>query len=132
LKAIIDTNVLIFDTFEDSEFHREAVSGLDSLEKWLLPGIVFHELVWFFRSRKIGPSRARMKVEEYLTNEKTEFLNCTADDVRYASSRMTNYSQYNDLLVLSAAARLEVALFSFDEDLKKSARHERVKLLERL
>lgn len=130
MKAVIDTNVLVFDTFEDGEFHKEAVSGLDSLEKWLIPSIVFHELVWFFKSKQIQPARATTKVEEYLTNEKTEFLSCTADDIRYASSRMTRYHEYNDLIVLSAARRLEMSLFSFDEELKKAARDEAVKLFE--
>jgi len=47
LSAVVDTNVLIFDTFEDSEFHIEAMKLLDSLKRWILPSIVFHEYVWF-------------------------------------------------------------------------------------
>jgi len=128
--VVVDTNVLVFDTFEDSEFHKEAASGLDSLEKWLLPDMVFHELVWFFKSREIQPSRAATKVSEYLTNEKTDFLHCTADDIRFASSRMAGYHEYNDLLILSAARRLDVPLFSFDEDLKRVAKRAAVKLFE--
>ena len=46
---VVDTNVLISDTFEDSEFHAEAAAGLDSIERWCIPGMALHELLWFFK-----------------------------------------------------------------------------------
>jgi len=33
MRAVIDTNVLIYDLVEDSEFHKEAEKLLDSLEE---------------------------------------------------------------------------------------------------
>jgi predicted nucleic acid-binding protein len=126
---VLDTNVLIFDTFEDSEFHLQAASTLDSIERWTLPGIVFHELIWFFKVRKIEPSRTRTKVEEYIANEKASFSPCTADDVRFAVTRMKNYTEYNDLIVLSTAKRLGLPLFTFDEELKKSAKENSVRVV---
>jgi len=50
MRAAIDTNVLIYDLVEDSEFHKEAEELLDSLEEWLITSIVVHELVWFLRA----------------------------------------------------------------------------------
>ncbi len=121
MNAVIDTNVFIFDTFEDSEHHRDATTKLDSLEKWHVPSIVFHELIWFFKARNIGLDRARLKMEEYLTNEKTNFTATTADDIRFAVAEMHNYRKYNDLLILHAAKRLASPLFTFDEELKRIA-----------
>ncbi len=126
---MLDTNVLIFDTFEDSEFHVQAASTLDSIERWTLPGIVFHELIWFFKARKIELSRARTKVEEYIANEKTSFSPCIADDIRFAVTRMKDYTQYNDLIVLSTAKRLGLPLFTFDEELKRSARENSIRVV---
>lgn len=125
---VVDTNVLIFDTFEDSDFHEEASNGLDSLSKWNLPSIVFHELVWFFKSREIDRSRAKLKIEEFLTNEKTIFFQCTADDVRFSIARMNNYRNYNDYLILSVARRLELPLYTFDRELKKVTAKSGVKI----
>lgn len=127
---MIDTNVLVFDTFEDSEFHREASSGLDTLEEWSLPSMVFHELVWFFKGQQIAVSKANAKVKEYLTNEKTTFVPCSADDIMFASSKMKNPREYNDLVILSAAGRTGLPLFSFDDDLKASARRHGIKLFQ--
>lgn len=127
MKAIVDTNVLVFDTFEDSEFHREASSGLNSLDGWSLPSMVFHELVWFFKSQQITVSKANAKVKEYLTNEKTTFLPCSEDDIIFATSSMKSHREYNDLVILSAAGRTGLPLYSFDEDLKASAKRHGIK-----
>lgn len=127
--AVIDTNVLVFDTFEDSEFHGRAARTLDAMGKWHLPSIVFHELIWFFRTRKIRLTRARLKVEEYLTNEKTSFLPCSVDDIRFAVLRMTKHQEYNDLVILSAAKRLGLPLFTFDDELKQIAIRNYIRLV---
>jgi rRNA-processing protein FCF1 len=83
--------------------------------------MVFHEIVWFFKSREIDRNRAKLKIEEFLTNEKTVFVQCTADDVRFSIARITNYRKYNDYLILSVARRLELPLYTFDLELKKEA-----------
>ena len=120
-EVVVDTNVLIFDIFEDSEFHKEASNVLDSNEKWHIPSIVFHELVWFFGSKQIPVARANSKIKEYLTNAKTVFVTCSADDLLYSISRVNNYGIYDDYVILSIAKRLDLPLFSFDNDLKKAA-----------
>lgn len=130
MKALIDTNVLVFDTFEDSEFHSEASSGLDSLDGWGIPSMVFHELEWFFKGQRIAVSKANAKVKEYLTNEKTTFVPCSADDIMFASSKMKSHGEYNDLVILSAAGRMGLPLYTFDEGLKDAARRHGVKLLQ--
>ena len=121
MSAVVDTNVLIFDTFEDSELHRSATTKLDSLDKWHLTSIMFHELVWFFKGRGIQLARTRLKIEEYMTNEKTVFISCMPDDIRFAVTEIRNYRHYNDLVILSAAKRLGLPLFTFDDELKEIA-----------
>ena len=131
IKAILDTNVLIFDTFEDSEFHAEAASALDAIEKWCIPSTAIHEYVWFFKGRGLQLSRATTKVEEYTTNEKSLFAPCIPDDVRFAMRRIKNYREYNDLVILSVAERMRLSLFSFDGALRKLALKTSVGVFER-
>ena len=128
---VIDTSVLIFDTFEDSEFHSEAASGLDSIERWCIPGMAFHEFLWFFKGRDLPLSQARTKAEEYMTNEKSVFAPCTPDDIRFATRLMKRYHEYNDLVILSVAKRMGLPLFSFDEALKRLATKNSVDLFEK-
>jgi len=42
---------------------------------------------------------------------------------------MKEYTQYNDLIVLSTAKRLGLPLFTFDEELKKSASDNSVRVV---
>lgn len=92
---------------------------------------MIHELVWFFRARKLELSRAKTKVEEYLANEKTSFLPVTADDIRFAITRMKDYTQHNDFIILSTAKRLGLPLLTFDQELRRIARANSVDLLRR-
>ena len=128
--VVVDTNVLIFDTFEDSELHEAATRGLDSAEKWYIPGMAFHEFLWFFKGRDLKLADAKAKVEEYLTNEKSLFAPCTPDDIEFAVGRMKTYHEYNDLVILSVAERMKLPLFSYDENLKKKAARYGVALFE--
>ena len=60
MKALIDTNVLVYDTFEDSIYHAEAKKLLDSLDRWIIPSIVIHEYVWVMRILKIRGWRSSL------------------------------------------------------------------------
>ncbi|HVC26521.1 MAG TPA: PIN domain-containing protein [Nitrososphaerales archaeon] len=132
LSAVVtDTDVLVFDTSEDSEFHAQAASGLDSIGKWCIPGMAFHEFLWFFKGTDLPLSQARTKAEEYLTNEKSLFAPCTPEDVRFATRLMKGYHDYNDPVILSVAERMGLPPLSFDEALKKMAAKNSVGLFER-
>jgi len=122
MSAVVDTNVLVFDTFEDSDSHREAVEALDALEDWVIPGIVFHEYVWFMRDQKVEVAETRMKVNEYLMDAKTRFRSVDADDISFAVGNAGRLGEYNDLLVLSSAKRLGLTLLTFDKGLAARAR----------
>jgi predicted nucleic acid-binding protein len=104
---------------------------LDSIGKWCIPGMAFHEFLWFFKDRDLPLSQARTKAVEYLTNEKSVFAACTPDDVRFATGNMKRYHEYNDLLILSVAKRTGQPLFSFDDALNKLAVKNSVELFGR-
>jgi predicted nucleic acid-binding protein len=88
---------------------------LDSMEMWCIPDMALHEFLWFFKGRDLPLSQARTKVEEYLANEKSTLASCTRDDFGFATRLMKKYHEYNDLVILSAAKRRGLPLFSFDE-----------------
>lgn len=73
-EAIIDTNVLIYDTFSDSIYHESAAPLLDELEKWHLPIIVVYEYVWFMKGLGLGARAVHDKVIDYTADEKAVFV----------------------------------------------------------
>ncbi|WP_252900656.1 PIN domain-containing protein [Vulcanisaeta sp. JCM 14467] len=72
VEAIIDTNVIILDLFTESEFHNEASKLMDSPEKWLIPPIVVHELIWFLRGH--GLEDRIDYIMQYVNSDKAEIL----------------------------------------------------------
>ena len=117
----MDTNVLVFDTYEDSELHDQARKKLEEAEGWVLPGIVVHEYVWALRGLKARLSFARDKVEEYLLSDRATFSSDSQDDVLFATREASSFSRYNDYLILSHAKRLGAPLLTFDADLQRDA-----------
>ena len=129
MSSVLDTNALVFDTFEDSQLHKIARSKLDSLERWYIPSIVFHEYVWFMKAEEIELDFAKRKLSEYLMNAKTHYCPMEPTDILFASREMDNYGQYNDLLIVSVSRRLDQPLLTFDNDLRKACRRLEVKTI---
>ena len=125
MKAVIDTNVLIYDTFEDSVHHSEAKNLLDSLDEWILPTIVIHEYVWAMKSLNIDATNILDKVEEYVKHHKTRVVEETVDDILSALNAIVDeglsLSRYNDKVILSIAIKNKRVLATFDGKLRKQA-----------
>jgi len=130
MRAAIDTNVLIHDLVEDSEFHKEAEELLDGLEEWLIPSIVVHEFVWFLRA--IGIDNVEY-VRSYVTNEKAKIL-CDDDGVigkalEILIKERLSLSRYNDVVILAHAIESESPLATKDKALKGLARGHGVEVI---
>jgi len=125
VRAVIDTNVLIYDTFEDSIYHTEAKNLLDKLDEWIIPAIVVHEYVWVLKSLGIAVEDVLYKIDEYLTHHKTKLMRESEKVVLSALNIIVkeriNLSRYNDKVILSLAVEEGVPLATFDERLRKQA-----------
>ncbi len=133
MRAVIDTNVLVYDTFEDSVFHREAKQLLDDLEKWVIPTMVVHEYVWVLKSLKVEAKDVLYKVEEYLDHHKTKLVSESRKHVLSALRNVVeggiSLSRYNDEVILSVATEMGAALATFDERLRKRAKLRGVRVI---
>ncbi|RLF61101.1 MAG: PIN domain nuclease [Thermoplasmata archaeon] len=134
MKALIDTNVLVYDTFEDGIYHKEAQKILDNLKEWIIPTIVLHEYVWFMKSINMSIEDCIEKVKEYIYDEKSKILCETQNDVigslRIISKERLSLSSYNDKVLLYLAKRYRLAIATFDEKLKKQAKKENLKVIQ--
>ncbi|WP_456478395.1 PIN domain-containing protein [Geoglobus ahangari] len=125
MKAVIDTNVLIYDTFEDSVYHLQARNLLDELRQWYIPAIVIHEYVWALKSLGVSSKDVLYKVEEILNHYKSQLIEDTEYDILRALSNVVeknlSLSRYNDEVILSAAIRKRASIATFDERLRRRA-----------
>jgi predicted nucleic acid-binding protein len=122
-KAIIDTNVIIYDYIEDSLHHKEAKEILDSLDRWVIPTIVVHELIWFLKGLNL-----ESKLDDiiaYIKNEKAKIV-CDCDNnvlkaLEILKKEKLTLSNYKDLVILSHSILENYPLATFDKKLSKIA-----------
>ncbi len=128
MEGVIDTNVLVSAIVKEDVNHKKARSILEKMKKWYIPGIVFHEFVWFLKSQNLDPKIA----ESVLNNEKTEFVPILEEDISFSLRNSKNLRNYNDYLILSISIRKKRMLVSFDTELRKSCKRFKVKVYPKL
>ncbi len=123
---IIDTNVLIFDTFVDSEKHEEAKELLDSLHEWYIPTVVLIEFIAFLNKSGIKREDILAKVEELIKNPKFVLVGIESEDVIKAIETIRKEKlstlKLNDKIILNISKRLRKPLLTFDKDLELQAK----------
>ncbi|MCI2414702.1 MAG: PIN domain-containing protein [Candidatus Aramenus sp.] len=123
MKVLVDTNVIIYDLVEDSPFHKEAEKVLDSSERWVIPSIVVHELVWFLRANNVENVDY---VNAYINDPKAEVVCEEVGVIRRALDIMReeklSFSRYNDLVILSHSIYRKLPLATFDKGLSNLAK----------
>lgn len=136
LEAVIDTNVLVYDTFIDSLYHEEAASLLDNLDSWIIPLIVLYEYAWFLKGFTLEAGKVREKVLDYASDVKTVVACENVEDILWALNVVVgeglSVARFNDMVVLAVAARRGVPLATFDTRLRRRAEERGIEVLPEL
>ena len=126
-RLLPDTNVLVYETVEDSPHHEIAVNLIDAAGEIILPSIVVHEYTWVM-VRKLGvdPLFVAEKLREYLEDPRViytvEPLEVLRAALRLLAERRANPSNLNDYVILETARYYNASLATFDEKLKSLAK----------
>lgn len=132
MHGVIDTNVLIYDTFEDSEFHSEAEKVLESLDTWYIPTIVLQEFAWFFKNNGFSVDETWEVLKGYIDDPRFRGLKNGPETVRRAFGILMeenlSLSRFNDAMILVHALEKGV-LVTFDSKFRELAGRRGVKVL---
>lgn len=132
MHAVIDTNVLIYDTFSNSGFHKEARALLDSLDKWCIPPIVIQEYVWFFKNQGFSVKEARTMLSEYTSDPRFKGLvedhKVILRALELLEKEKLSLSRFNDVIILTHTLE-KGYLATFDQKLRKLAERLGVEVL---
>ncbi|NJE00800.1 PIN domain-containing protein [Thermococcus sp. JdF3] len=132
MHGVIDTNVLIYDTFEDTEFHKRAEEVLESLDRWYVPAIVTQEYVWFFKNNGFSAGEALEALRGYA--EDPRFKGLSEDPgiiegaLNFVVAEGLSLSRFNDAVILLHALE-RGTLVTFDAKLRKLAKRKGVNVL---
>lgn len=131
--AVVDTNVLVYDTFEDSVFHRHAARLLDELSEWVIPEVVVYEYVCLLRELGVSAEDLEDKLRDYLLSPKSRVVSSGLEILLAAASTLRRekltLSRFNDKTILLLAKRLACPLATFDRRLRKQATRSGVQVL---
>ncbi len=134
MECIVDTNVLVYETFEDSESHEEVVKKLSEMELIYVPGVVILELTIILKRLKYDSSIILDKIREIFNRNRYVVLDIYVDDIIFAidilSRHGKNVSSLNDKIVLSVAKRLGKPIYTYDKDLKRQCKRLGVPIIE--
>ncbi len=73
-KLLPDTNVLVYETVEDSEHHAEASRIMEEAEGIYIPLIVLHEYVWVMLKLSVDPNFISLKLREYYEDPRVKYV----------------------------------------------------------
>jgi predicted nucleic acid-binding protein len=122
----VDTNVLIYDTFEDTSYHEDARRILDSLPEWRIPSIVLVEYIAFLNRIRLGREKILDKLYELVNDPKFSLVDVEKGDVLEALKTVENEKlstlRLNDMIILSISKRVGENLVTFDRSLKGEVR----------
>jgi len=121
--TIVDTNVLIYDTFEDTTYHKEARSLLDSLPEWNVPSVVIIEFIAFLNKLHIKREDILNKLNELINDPKFNLIEVEKEDLltalKIVKDERLSPLRINDKIILSISSRRKENLLTFDKQLKR-------------
>ena len=122
-RLLPDTNVLVYETVEDSVRHSDAVKLLDSAREIILPAIVVHEYVWVM-TRKLGvdPIIVAAKLKEYMEDPRTKYtaepIHALVSALKMLAEIQASHKEVNDFIIIATAKHYNAVIASFDAKLK--------------
>jgi predicted nucleic acid-binding protein len=134
VKLLPDTNVLIYDTVEDSEYHSTASEIVDKATQIFVPSIVIHEYLWVILRLLQAPlSIIEVKLRDYLEDPRTVYVLESVDVLVNALNMLAEDKQdvkeINDYIILSTARKYNLMLATFDKKLRKIAINRNLKVV---
>ena len=135
MEAIIDTNILIYETIEDSMYHKEVVEKLKDLESLYIPTNILIEFILVMKKLKLENQIIMRKILEILEDPSITLINIAKMDfkesLRIIIRENRDMKEINDKIILALAKRKNLPIYTYDRQLKQQARKYGVKVLNR-
>jgi len=135
MEAIIDTNILVYETIEDSMYHKEVVEKLKDLEGLYIPTNILIEFILVMKRLKLENQIIMRKILEILEDPRISLINIAKMDfkesLRIIIRENRDMKEINDKIILALAKRKNLPIYTYDRQLKQQARKYGVKVLNR-
>ena len=133
MEAIIDTNILVYETIEDSMYHKEVVEKLKDLESLYVPTNILIEFILVMKRLKLENQIIMRKILEILEDPRINLINIAKMDFKESLKIIIrenkDMKEINDKIILALAKRKNLPIYTYDRRLKQQARKYGVKVL---
>ncbi|MEM0226049.1 MAG: PIN domain-containing protein [Thermofilaceae archaeon] len=118
---VLDTNVLVYASVEDSEFHEESLKLLNERDS-VIPQIVVYEYIRVIAELTRDPLFVLTKIRELAEyNVLCEPLHVVQRGVQLWAERNAPIRELNDCVILALALTLNAELATYDRKLRRLA-----------
>ncbi|MEM1848701.1 MAG: PIN domain-containing protein [Thermofilaceae archaeon] len=118
---VLDTNVLVYASVEDSEFHEESLKLLNERDS-VIPQIVVYEYIRVIAELTWDPLFVLTKIRELAEyNVLCEPLHVVQRGVQLWAERNAPIRELNDCVILALALTLNAELATYDRKLRRLA-----------
>ncbi|MEM2678028.1 MAG: PIN domain-containing protein, partial [Thermofilaceae archaeon] len=116
---VLDTNVLVYASVEDSEFHEESLKLLNERDS-VIPQIVVYEYIRVIAELTRDPLFVLTKIRELAEyNVLCEPLHVVQRGVQLWAERNAPIRELNDCVILALALTLNAELATYDRKLRR-------------
>ncbi|RLE94839.1 MAG: hypothetical protein DRN04_01990 [Thermoprotei archaeon] len=133
MEFIVDTNVLVYDTIEDSDFHEEVKLLLSKASFVLIPSIVLIEYILVLKKLGLSDKFIAKRLNELLEDNKFIIVPIKRKNFKEALKIVKDngipFKEFNDKLILSIAKELNLPILTYDKELIEVCSREGVKIL---
>ncbi|WP_054843022.1 PIN domain-containing protein [Vulcanisaeta distributa] len=120
-QIIIDTNVLVYATFKDSEYYAESYDILQRSDV-IIPYVVLYEYIWVLLKLTGDLGIVKLKLNELrdfvIFHEDLDIIH---DGLVLMEQDKAPYTMLNDYIILSVVLRRGAYLATYDQKLRKIA-----------
>ncbi len=133
MEYIVDTNILVYETIEDSEYHNDVVSKLDKLENVYVPSIVLLELSIVLKRLGLNKELIYGRLKEIIDDDRYIILDYLASDLTSAIEILIDEKEdirsLVDKSLLAIALRRDMGIYTYDKALIKQCRRMGIPIL---
>jgi predicted nucleic acid-binding protein len=103
---------------------------LAKIEKMIVPTVVIEEFVFALKSLHLKDEIIGTKIKEILGSENIKIESITYGDIKSAtnilSAESLSFKNFNDKLILSVAKRKNLPILTFDKNLQKECKKQKI------
>ncbi len=134
MTVLVDTNVLVYDTIENSPHHDSASEFIDESEDPIINSLSIVELGFVLPRYGIDNESVRMKTEELLHSDYFTVSWLSGKMMEKVSSFMVenklSFRDFNDWIIAYDAYSRKVPLVTFDKILQKKCKKLGIQVIE--